>query len=159
MKAHKRLRRAPSLRTRWGQPRGSAAVEFAVLAPLLFALLMGAIDVGQFVNVGQTVSDASREGARLAAQNEVTSSSAVQTAVLTFLGNTFPKISSGTLATATTITVKDSADNTVTDLTTISTGSALKVQVDLDFDYVRWAPSVGLGSNRTLSTTTVTRRE
>ena len=46
-------------------------VEFAVVAPLLFALLMGAIDVGQYVNVGQTVSDASREGAHVALQSRV----------------------------------------------------------------------------------------
>jgi len=129
------------------------------MAPLLFGLLMGAIDVGQYVNVGQTVSDASRDGARLAAQNEVTSSSTVQTAVLNFLGNTFPKISSGTLATATTVTVRDSGNNVVTDLSAVSAGSELRVQVDLSFDYVRWAPSVGLGNNRTLSVITVTRRE
>ena len=134
-------------------------VEFAVVAPLLFGLLMGAIDVGQFVNVGQTVSDASREGARLAAQNEATTSTEVELEVLNFLGSAYPKISTGAIATATTITVMDSADNTVTDLTTISAGSPVKVQIDFDFDSVRWAPSVGLGNGRTLSTTTVTRRE
>ncbi len=145
--------------TKASRRRGSAAVEFAVLAPLLFGLLMGAIDVGQFVNVGQTVSDASRDGARFAAQNEVTSSNDVELEVLNFLNSAYPKVLVSAMATATTVTVRDSGDNVVTDLSTISAGSEIKVQVDLSFDYVRWAPSVGLGNNRTLSTTTVTRRE
>jgi Flp pilus assembly protein TadG len=46
---------------------GIAAVECAIVAPLLVLLLLGAIDLGQYVNVYQKVSDASRAGARIAA--------------------------------------------------------------------------------------------
>jgi Flp pilus assembly protein TadG len=139
--------------------RGTAVVEFAVLSPLLFLLVMGAIDVGQYVNVSQTVSDASREGARLAAQNEMTSSTSVENVVLEYLEDSFPNVSDAALSAACSVTVTDSASASVTDLTTISEGSSVSVQVDLDFDTVRWIQSVSLGGNRTLSTTTITRRE
>lgn len=139
--------------------RGAAVVEFAVVSPLLFLLVMGAIDVGQYVNVSQTVSDASREGARLAAQNEMTSSTAIENVVLEYLEDSFPHVSGAALNAACSVTVTDSASAPVTDLTTISEGSSVSVQVDLEFDTVRWIQSVSLGGNRTLSTTTVTRRE
>ncbi len=139
--------------------RGAAIVEFAVVSPLLFLLVMGAIDVGQYVNVSQTVSDASREGARLAAQNEMTSSSSVESVILEYLEDSFPNISDTALSAATSITVTNSAGTPITDLTTISAGSSVSVQVDLEFDTVRWMQSVHLGNNRALSTTTTTRRE
>ncbi len=139
--------------------RGAAIVEFAVVSPLLFLLVMGAIDVGQYVNVSQTVSDASREGARLAAQNEMSSCSAVENVVLEYLEDSFPNISDAALSAATSITVTNSVGTPVTDLTTIAAGSSLTVQVDLEFDTVRWIQSVSLGSNRSLSTTTTTQRE
>ena len=138
--------------------RGTAAVEFAVLAPLLFLLVMGAIDVGQFVNVSQTVSDASREGARLAAQNEMTSAADVESAVLDYLNENY-NMSDSALNAAVTVTVMDGLGNGVADLTTIAEGDSLSVRVDMLFDNVRWATSVALGSNKTLSTTTMTRRE
>lgn len=138
--------------------RGAAAVEFAVLAPLMFLLIMGAIDVGQIVNVAQTVSDASREGARLAAQNEMTSAADVQSAVLDYLNENY-NMSDSALSAAVNVTVMDGFGNVVTDLTTIAEGASLTMRVDMQFDNVRWADSVALGSNKTVSTTTMTRRE
>ena len=87
--------------------RGAAVVEFAVVSPLLFLLVMGAIDVGQFVNVSQTVSDASREGARLAAQNEMTSSSAIENVVLEYLEDSFPHVSAAAIGTACRVTITE----------------------------------------------------
>ena len=143
---------------RRGDRRGVAAVEFAVLAPLIFLLIMGAIDVGQFVNVSQTVSDASREGARLAAQNETTTAADVQNSVLNYLNENYD-LSDADIAAAVTVTVMDGNDVVVSDLTTIAEGDSLKVKVDMEFDDVRWADSIALGDGKTLSTTTMTRRE
>jgi len=39
-------------------------VEFAVLAPVFFLLLLGTIDLGRAVYIYNSISDASREGAR-----------------------------------------------------------------------------------------------
>ena len=119
---------------------------------------MGAIDVGQYVNVSQTVSDASREGARLAAQNETTSAADVEASVLQYINENYD-LSDATLSAAVTVTVTDGADNPVSDLTTIAEGDSLKVTVEMEFDDVRWADSIVLGDNKTLSTTTMTRRE
>jgi Flp pilus assembly protein TadG len=45
--------------------RGAAAVEFALLLPLLLLLLFGIIDFGRALNAQITLTQAAREGARL----------------------------------------------------------------------------------------------
>jgi len=49
--------------------RGAAMVEFALLLPLLLLLLFGIIDFGRALNAQITITQAAREGARLAALN------------------------------------------------------------------------------------------
>jgi Flp pilus assembly protein TadG len=44
--------------------RGAAAVEFALVLPLLLTLVLGAIDWGWYFFVDQLVTNAAREGAR-----------------------------------------------------------------------------------------------
>ena len=69
------------------QPRcGTAAVEMAVVAPLMVGLLVGLLEVGQVVRVTQIVSNAAREGARMASTGTNTYAS-VQTAVANYLSN------------------------------------------------------------------------
>ena len=51
--------------------RGVAAVEFATVLPLIFLLLMGTWEVARLVQVQAILSNAAREGARLAAQGEI----------------------------------------------------------------------------------------
>src|SRR5215472_18044642 len=50
-----------------GGDRGAAAVEFALLLPLLLLLVFGIIDFGRAINAQITLTQAAREGARLAA--------------------------------------------------------------------------------------------
>jgi Flp pilus assembly protein TadG len=47
--------------------RGAAAVEFALLLPMLLLLVFGIIDFGRALNAQITLTQAAREGARLAA--------------------------------------------------------------------------------------------
>lgn len=47
--------------------RGAVAVEFALVLPLLIVLVFGVIDFGRLFNAQITVTQAAREGARLAA--------------------------------------------------------------------------------------------
>jgi hypothetical protein len=47
--------------------RGSTAVEFALLLPLLLMMVFGLIDFGRALNAQLTLTQAAREGARLAA--------------------------------------------------------------------------------------------
>jgi Flp pilus assembly protein TadG len=56
-------------RTRWRDDRGAAAVEFALVLPILILLLFGIIEFARAWNVRQTLTDAAREGARVAVVN------------------------------------------------------------------------------------------
>ena len=52
---------------RAARERGAAAVEFALLLPVLLLLVFGIIDFGRALNAQITLTQAAREGARLAA--------------------------------------------------------------------------------------------
>jgi len=45
---------------------GQSMVEFAILAPIFFLLLLGTIDLGRAVYIYNAISDAAREGTRAA---------------------------------------------------------------------------------------------
>jgi Flp pilus assembly protein TadG len=62
------MRRGPGGRA--SRDRGAAAVEFALLLPLLLFLVFGIIDFGRALNAQITLTQAAREGARLAALGE-----------------------------------------------------------------------------------------
>lgn len=51
--------------------RGAAAVEFALLLPLLLLMVFGMIDFGLALHAKVTITQAAREGARLAALGQV----------------------------------------------------------------------------------------
>lgn len=59
--------------------RGSAAVEFALIVPVLVSLLLGIVEFGRAYNAQITVTAAAREGARVMAIQK--SVSATQSAV------------------------------------------------------------------------------
>lgn len=44
--------------------RGAAAVEFALLAPVLFMVVLGTMEFGRAYNAQMTLTNAAREGAR-----------------------------------------------------------------------------------------------
>ncbi len=150
-----KLRMKPS-RIRSRARCGVAAVEFALVAPLLIGITLGAIDVGRFINVGQIVNDASREGARQASRNMATNVSAVESAVLSYLSDAL-----GVPNLTATVNVSDSLGAPILygDLTTIASGSAVSVEVTLEYDQVRWMTGFPGVSGKTLTTTTVVRRE
>jgi Flp pilus assembly protein TadG len=63
--------------------RGAAAVELAVLlALLLVPLIIGVWEVGRLVHVQQLVSNAAREGARVAAQGYTVNGSGAPTQIM-----------------------------------------------------------------------------
>ena len=73
--------------------RGQSMVEFAVLAPIFFLLLLGTIDLGRAVYTYNTISDAAREAARTAVpfecQNQTGLSCPVVAAATSRLGGGF----------------------------------------------------------------------
>jgi Flp pilus assembly protein TadG len=150
----RRSRRRPSV-----SRRGAAAVECAIIAPLLTLLLLGAIDVGQFANMYQKVSDASRHGARVAAKNGTSTTAAVETAVMNYLQQACPNVAPGTLDAATTVTVMNSAGTTMSGAMTVTTGAQVRVQVTMQFEPVRYISGFeGLDGSQ-ITTTTMMRRQ
>jgi len=57
----------PPSRSRKSRDRGAAAVEFALLLPVLLLIVFGIIDFGRALNAQITLTQAAREGARLVA--------------------------------------------------------------------------------------------
>jgi Flp pilus assembly protein TadG len=70
---------------------GQSMVEFAVLAPVFFLLLLGTIDLGRAVYIYNTISDAAREGTRAAIpfDNPLPTNATVVAAVQSKLGGGF----------------------------------------------------------------------
>jgi Flp pilus assembly protein TadG len=77
-------------RTTAGGPRdrGAAAVEFALLLPVLLLIVFGIIDFGRALNAQITLTQAAREGARLAALNQADVVSRTQAAATGLSGVT-----------------------------------------------------------------------
>ena len=91
--------------------RGAAAVEFALVVPLLLLLLVGIVETSKALNAQATLSAAAREGARALSQGDTVASAlaAVQTAGGSLgLSGSAISISPATcvgVTTATTVTV------------------------------------------------------
>ena len=124
--------------------RGAAAVEFAVVAPVFLLLVFGMIEYGRMVMVQQVITNASREGAR-AGVLDGSSNADVLSVVDQYL-------SSGSI-TGATITV------TPTNPEDAEFGDPVTVTVDIPFSQVSWLPSPMYLGGKTLSATTVMRRE
>lgn len=71
--------------------RAQSMVEFAVLAPIFFLLLLGTIDLGRAVYIYNSISDAAREGARATVPYDypLPTSATLVTAVQSKLGGGF----------------------------------------------------------------------
>lgn len=67
--------------------RAVAAVEFALVAPVLVIILVGLWEVGRLIHLQQLLSSAAREGARVAAQGLTINSEGDPTEIKVFTGN------------------------------------------------------------------------
>ncbi len=135
--------------------RGAAVVELAITMPLLALIALGVTEFSQFVDAAQVVSNASRRGARLAARNETVTASEVQNDVTAFL--------TGALGSSASISVQvvNGSGTPITsgDLSAISSGSPIRVDVSLNFDSIRWLSYFSTLNSQTLQTSAVARRE
>jgi Flp pilus assembly protein TadG len=94
---------------------GAAAVEFALVIPVLLLVLCGIFDFGNLYFQLDVVNSAARQGARLAAVNQATSS-AINTAIQQSYGNNLTAV-----ATPATPTSGSNVTVTVTSNVTIMT--------------------------------------
>jgi Flp pilus assembly protein TadG len=83
--------------------RGAAAVEFAILLPVLVAILLGTIDWGYYFFTREIVVNASREGARTGTLQVagVDAEAEAKKAAQTYLDNTLKNASTATISTGT----------------------------------------------------------
>jgi Flp pilus assembly protein TadG len=130
-----------------GRP-GAAAVEFALLSPLIVALLLGVWEVGRLIQVNQILSNAAREGGRQASTGLMTNAQ-VQTAVLQYLQR------AGLPTTNATVTVTNLTNSSL-DATAANQLDQFRITVTLPAADVKWvALSLVTNSSSTLSATVV----
>jgi Flp pilus assembly protein TadG len=135
---------APNRRAR----RGTAAVEFAVIAPIMMTMILGIIEFGRAMMVLETLNNAARSGARagaLAGDANTDISSAVTTA-LTNSGINNPSVA---------ITVNGQA----VDASTAVSGDSIGVSVSVPYSQVSWLPGTLFLNGATLTGNVVMRRE
>jgi Flp pilus assembly protein TadG len=125
--------------------RGAAIVEFAVIAPIFLTLVGGMIELGRAIVVVQILTNASREGSRIAGYDTTTSSSTVTSAVNTFLTN--EGINGATTAV------------TPSSLSSVADGTQVSVTVSIPYSSVSWLPKPFFLGGKTLTATTVMCRE
>lgn len=124
--------------------QGAAVVEFAVVCPVLFALTFGMIEYGRMVMAQQILTNAAREGARVAILTSATFTQ-VEDAVNNYL--------TAANITGATITCNPG------DPSSAGYGDPVTVTVSVPFTQVSWLPAPLFLEGITLSATTVMRKE
>ena len=103
--------RVPAVRRR----SGTAAVEMAIVFSfILFPTLAGVLEVGRIVQLHQIISNAAREGARLAAQGQTISTSGTRVQIRANTGNPSVQNTAYQYLIGSGLTELTSADVTVT---------------------------------------------
>ena len=141
--------------------RGAAAVEAAFILPLLFLLSFGAVDIAQYINLAQLVSNASREAANLASHDGTETVKAVEIGVADFVSQNFPRLSSAELSDALQVDVFTENNQPIPEgtLSSVTAGETLIVRVQFDFSAIRWINGPGYWNNNVNESTTFCRRE
>jgi Flp pilus assembly protein TadG len=116
-------RRKPSRRG------GAAAVEFAIVAPVLFAVVLGIIEIGRGLMVIHLLNSAARAGCR-AGVIEGKATSDINTAVTNVLS------AQGMTAEGVTVQVNDGS----ADASTAQAGDEITVIVSIPASKVTWVP-------------------
>ena len=124
--------------------RGQALVEFALIAPILILLVMGIVEFGRVFMAQQTITSASREGARTGILPNSTTSD-VENIVTTYM-------SAASLSGATSIQCSNVGP-------TVQSGAATSVTVSYTLPILTGTIIPGIGQSMNLTNTTVMRHE
>ena len=125
--------------------RGAAAVEFAVVAPLLFLLTLATIEFGRAMLVQQVMTNASRAGAREASLPNSTESEVIAaTTDYTDTAGLDPAV-------VTVVCDPDPAS--------AGKGESVTVTASVNYDDVTWLPSAWFLGGVELSASSVMRKE
>ena len=124
--------------------RGAAAIEFAVVAPVFFLLVLSLIEFGRMMMVQQVITNASRRGARLAAIEGMNSANVISE-VEDFLADSSVSCAWVTVS-----------PNSLSDA---GRGDSVSVSVVVGLDDVTWLPAPEFLGGINLSASTVLSRE
>ena len=122
---------------------GIAAVEFAVIAPIFFLMVVGILEFGRALMVQQVIVSAARVGARQAITLNATTAG-VTTKVTGYADNAaVPGVS---------VVVNPSPD-------TAAAGDVITVTTTVNFDQVSWMPTPWFLGGKTLTSASSMRKE
>jgi Flp pilus assembly protein TadG len=125
--------------------RGTAVVEFALVAPLFLMIVIGVIEIGRATMVQELLTNASREGARVAGNDTTVLTSSVRTAVNNYLSGVG-------ISDATTSVSPDPPSGA-------SDGQSVTVTVTIPYSKVSWLASSWFLGGKTLTATSVMIRQ
>jgi Flp pilus assembly protein TadG len=128
---------------RVSQRQGIAAVEFAVVLPVIVLIVFGVLELGCMIHVQGALQNASREGARHAITRRATAASVAE-ACQQSLSLT---------------TVKGAVISVTPDPTQAESGSMIRVRISADYLRNSWLPGNGLFRGASLSSEVVMRKE
>ncbi len=136
--------------------RGAAVVEMAIVMPLFFMLTWGIVEFGRAMMVSQLVTNAARDGARVAAADGSTNDT-VQTAVEDFLTDAL-NISASDITVSIAVEAGAGNGNPGNDVANAQPGDKCIVTVTVPFDQVTLTKPDWL-SGKTLTGFCAMRRE
>jgi Flp pilus assembly protein TadG len=126
------------MKARQQRTKGATAVEFALIAPVLFLSVFGLIEMSRMMMVQQAFTNAAREGCRKAALATTTDVSAVDTEVRDYLRSVVPNVND---------TSKLRVTVTPNSISNVASGSTMTVAVSMSFAHVSWVPGTFVGGD------------
>jgi Flp pilus assembly protein TadG len=134
--------------------KGVAAIEFAIVLPLLMMIVFGIIEFGLLMYDKQVITNASREGARIGISDVVVSDAEIEAVVANYVANNLITFGSTPTPPVTTID-PDEATRTGMDF-----GEDVTVTVTYDYDFLMLPNFVAdFAGVQTLATTTVMKMQ
>ena len=139
---------------------GAAVVEAALMLPLMVIFTFGSVDIAQYINRAQVVSNSSREAARVASRSDTTNTSEIREVVLDYFRDAFPRLGKEELEESVNIWIKKTGESNYQtingDLGSIESGDPILVEVEFDYECIRWLTGP---TYKSLETKTYCRRE
>jgi Flp pilus assembly protein TadG len=123
--------------------RGAAAVEFAIVAPVFFLLVIGIIEIGRALMVQQVLINASRVGARQAA----------------VAGSTTSSVTSAVKDYAKSVAVPNVSVSVTPDPAAAKSGDTMTVTTSVSYNNVSWLAKPWFLGGKTLTSSSKMRKE
>ncbi len=135
--------RRSALRSSTATRNGAAVVEMALVLPIFFMVVLGIVEFGRAMMVGQLVTNAARHGARIAIV-EGSTNATVEQAIYDFLVDAVG-VASADVNVVITVTPAPGNPDPADNLVNSQVKDLCKVRVDVPYDKVSWLPANYLG--------------